>query len=145
MLETGQLVNSEQMGEPHHSITAPSCRKLLKWLAGSYFIALLIPVTIYTVLSIYNGIFHADLLLIMIIGFPAAFFRSFRILRLNITYVYVIAIGYAVYLTTGAACLLFRNTGNIWKIFLWAFVILLLLNLASCVPSAVMLGIEEIH
>jgi hypothetical protein len=139
------LVNSEPIGKLDQSISAPSRRKLLKWLGGSYFIALLIPVTIYTVLSIYKGIFHADLLLIMIIGFPAAFFRSFRNLRLNIANEYVIAIGYAVYLTTAAACLLFRNTGNIWKIFLWTFLILLILNLVSCVPNAVMLGIEEIH
>jgi hypothetical protein len=79
----------------------------------------------------------------LIIGFPAAFFRSYRLFTIarNVD----VIVGYGLFFLTGTACVAFRNGASLWKIFLWIFLILLLLNLASCVTNAVRFGIAEIH
>jgi hypothetical protein len=137
----GQTMNSEPICESHSPTSPPSRLRLCKWLTGSYLIALLIPVLIYTVLAIWNGILDGSLLFMMIIGFPAAIFMHLHLFNRDAA----IGVGYAVFLLTGAGCVVLRNIANLWKTFLWVFLILLLLNLASCVPYAVRLGIKGIE
>lgn len=144
MPEIGQTNNSEPVYESNPLTSPPTRLRLCKWLAGFYLFALLVPVLIYTILAIWNGIFHVDLLFMMIVGFPAAFFAYFRP-SFSMGRDASIFAGYAVLLLTGTACVFFRNIANLWKIFLSIFLILLLLNLAYCVPNAVRFGIEEIH
>jgi hypothetical protein len=131
----------------------PSRLRICKWLVSSYLIALLILSLIYMVLAIWNGIFHADILLSICIGFPASIFMdivNFTGLHLNSIgrYPRVITlgvVGYAAYIFTGTMCVILRNTARFWKIFLWIFFVLLLLNFMSCVPKVIMFGIGKIE
>lgn len=132
MPEIGQKIKSRQNWVLSSSASPPDHETLCEWLVGSYIIALLIPNVIYTVVALWNGIFDPGVLFYITIGFPAAFLMHLR--PFNIA---ALAIGYAVYILIGSLCIALRNIGNLWKIFLWIFLILLLINLISCVPLAI--------
>jgi len=138
-----EMPNPEPMSKSIPKKLSPSIQGLWSWLAGSYLIALSILALVYTVLAIWNGIFHIDLLFMMIIGFPMGLIALFQLDHIGRDL--SIIVGYAVYLLIAMGCTVFKNIGIIWKIFLWIFLILLLLNLVYCVPKAAIFGIEEIH
>ena len=127
------------------SKSEPALRTVLGWLIGSYVLALLIPVLIYSMLAVFNGIFDIELVIMMTVGFPISIFIDLQRLNIDIHRITIYIIGYGTYLFVAGLCVIFKNRARLLKIFMWTFWIMLLVNLISCVPKAVMLGIEQIH
>ena len=123
----------------------PAFRKVVGLLVVSYVIALLIPVLIYAILAVLNGIFDIELVIMMIIGFPISIFTDLQHINIHFDRKEAFIIGYGIYLLVAASCIVFKNRARLLKIFLWTFWILLLVNLVSCVPKAVIFGLEQIH
>ncbi|MEX0289355.1 MAG: hypothetical protein AB3N14_09620 [Flavobacteriaceae bacterium] len=117
-------------------------RKLiLKILGIAYLIALGITLVTYSVVSIFHGAFKFELLLMMVAGFPAGFFLVF-----NPDFIgWEVPAGYLLYGVLAISCVVTAKTELVWKILIGIFLIILLLNLSSCLPRAVLFGSGEFH